>query len=195
MEVSQSERIIVESAEIIMKSRKLATQLSRCDLILQHAEALMKYERLGIPSITPSPSSVLRDWKAKRDELVIIGLEAAVEAARSKASLATTHKAKLTLFSKSLLQLRECESKVTTSKQFDLNRIEKELLDLMLNAYLEGANKCEFKGQLKKALDIYLDALYFLKTDHIDDSTQREQIAAIEKKVVELGGVVPSAAS
>ncbi len=55
-----------------------------------------------------------------------------------------------------------------------------------LNAYLEAARKAEFKGQKKKALDQYLEALYFLRSDEIDDSLQAEKISELEAKISEL---------
>ena len=57
-----------------------------------------------------------------------------------------------------------------------------------LNAYLDEAKKAEFKGQRKKALDRYYDALYFLKHDEIEDALQQEHLSAIEAKINELGG-------
>ena len=58
--------------------------------------------------------------------------------------------------------------------------------ETQLNAYLEAARKAEFKGQKKKALEQYKEALYFLKTDEIDDLSQAEEISKIEAKISEL---------
>jgi len=52
-----------------------------------------------------------------------------------------------------------------------------------LNKYLEEAGKAEFKGNLKKALDQYQEALYFLKNDDVDDILQSKEIASIESLV------------
>ena len=48
------------------------------------------------------------------------------------------------------------------------------------------ADKCEFKGEWKKAVSAYQDVLYFLKRDHIPDEEQAEQLAEIEDKIAEM---------
>jgi hypothetical protein len=61
-----------------------------------------------------------------------------------------------------------------------------------LDNELEKAEKAEFKGQKKKALDAYLDALFLIRKDSIDDAKQQKEISQIELKIRELGGEVPS---
>ena len=53
---------------------------------------------------------------------------------------------------------------------------------------LEAARKAEFKGDKKKALDRYYDAVYFLRRDDVKDSLEEDIIGEIELKVKELGG-------
>lgn len=65
-------------------------------------------------------------------------------------------------------------------------KVRKFLHETQLNAFLEEARKAEFKGNKKKALDQYKEALYFLRNDEIDDSLQAGKIKEIEKKISEL---------
>ena len=64
-----------------------------------------------------------------------------------------------------------------------------------MSGYVETAEKAEFKGNTKQALDQYLEALYFLKTDDVDDQLQAAEIARISRKIAELGGSVGGSVS
>lgn len=48
------------------------------------------------------------------------------------------------------------------------------------------AERFEFKGNLKKALDSYQDVLFFLKKDEIDDAQQKTDLNRIENKIEQL---------
>ncbi|NLE21927.1 MAG: hypothetical protein GX624_03990 [Actinobacteria bacterium] len=61
-----------------------------------------------------------------------------------------------------------------------------------LGGFIEAAEKAEFKGNKKRALDQYQEALYFLKTDDIADDSQASEIARIAAKVEKLGGSTPA---
>jgi hypothetical protein len=192
MEVTQRARLIQESMDIINKSKKLDTQLSRCDFVIECAQALLPFERKGIPTINPKPSELIEQFPAKRNEILITTLKAEVETALAKSRLATSTKTKLSVLAKVLLRIREYIKQCTTPDE--LSFLEAKILNVMhqiqLNAYLEAAEKAELKGQKKKALDQYYEALYFLKHDEVDDSMQRDQISAIEAKIAEIGGKV-----
>ncbi len=78
----------------------------------------------------------------------------------------------------------------------ELERVEIEAREEMdrtrLQVELSKAEKAEFKGQKKKALDAYLDALFVIRKDSIDDSHQQKEIDAIEEKIRSLGGKIPA---
>jgi cobalamin biosynthesis Mg chelatase CobN len=72
-----------------------------------------------------------------------------------------------------------------------LNREISQLIqETQLADHLEEAEKLEFKGQRKKALDRYYEALYQLRHDSIPDGRQNESIARVEAKIRELGGEI-----
>jgi len=189
-DVVRKGQIINESLKIIKGSRKLETQLSRCDLVIDLAQTLTEYDKRGINTIQPPPSYLLRDLGAQRDELILAGLEREASEAQAKAQVATSIRAKLTFLSKVLLRIREW--KLKASRPDLLDALEKTVAAVVhqaqLDGHLEEARKAEFKGQRKKALDHYYEALYFLKHDDIEDSLQGEHISRIEAKIAELGG-------
>lgn len=63
---------------------------------------------------------------------------------------------------------------------------------MRLAVELEKAEKAEFKGQNKKALDAYLEALFVLRKDKIPDTEQAHEVDMIEGKIANLGGDIPS---
>jgi len=166
----------------------MKTRLSRCDLLVEHAKALLKYERKGIPTVSPSPSQLLTEYTAMRDQIVLEGVTAEVEKALAKAEISATPRTSINEVNKALFKIRE--GKQELRDQTKLNQLEARVRrfshEIQLNAYLEAARKAEFKGQKKKALDQYQEALYFLRNDEIDDSLQAEKIGEIEAKISEL---------
>ena len=188
LDVQQRGRIIKDCVKLVAKSKNMKTRLSRCDLLVEHARALLKYERKGIQTISPPPSQLLREYTAMRDQIVLEGITTEVEKALTKAEIATTPRTSINEANKALLKIYEGKKELRDHTK--LNQMEARVRrfshDTQLKAYIEAARKAEFKGQKKKALDQYQEALYFLRSDEIDDSLQAEKISEIEKKISEL---------
>lgn len=187
-EVRQRFRIITDCIRLIDESKKTETRLSGCDLLVEHAEALRIYEEKGIPTITPSPSQLVNDYTRMRDKIILDGARDEVDKALAKAKVAATAKTSITAANKALLNIREAREELgdhPVLKQHE-SRIRRFTHETQLNDFLEKAKKAEFKGNKKKALDQYQEALYFLKTDEVDDSLQKEHIKEIEAKIKDL---------
>lgn len=188
LDVQQRGRVINDCMKLVAESKKMETRLSRCDLLVEHAQALLEYEHKGIPTMTPSPSQLLAEYTAMRDEIVFEGITAEAEKALAKAEIAATPRTSINEANKALLKIREGRQELRD--QAKLNQLEARVRhfshETQLNAYLEAARKAEFKGQKKKALDQYQEALYFLRSDEIDDSLQAGKIGEIEAKISEL---------
>jgi hypothetical protein len=191
-EIRQRARLIQESSEIVDKSKKLETRLSRCEFIVECAKALLPYEQKGIPTISPAPSELIDKFTMNQSQIIIDTLRQETEDAIERVKLTTSTKTKLSTLTKTLLRVRDYKDK--SANLNPLSQLERQLLDFMhriqLDAYLEAAEKAQMKGQKKKALDQYYEALYFLRHDEIDDSMQREQITNIETKIAEIDGKV-----
>ena len=69
-DVQQRSRIINDCTKLVDKSKNRDTRLSRCNLLIEHAQALLEYEHKGIPTISPSPSQLLSQYAAIRAQLV-----------------------------------------------------------------------------------------------------------------------------
>lgn len=188
LDIQQRTRIVNESATLVDTSKKLETRLARCDLIIEHVSEMRKYEERGIPISDPPPSVVLSNTIKAKDEIVAEAMHEHARKARSKAETATTVRTKVSALSKALLTVREYMPRV--SDMSSLETIERELKSAIhktqLDSFMDAAQKAEFKGQVKKAIDQYQEALYFLKTDDIDDSLQQKSIQQIESKIQQL---------
>lgn len=182
-------RVINESTKIINKSKNFKTQLSRCDLIIEIAEVMLKYENKGITTIIPSPSEMISQYKnVVRDRIILENLKLDVEKGKAKFEIASTPQSKINEINKVLFKIQDYEKEIKDKTQ--INKTEKEINKFkhkaQLSIYLETAKKAEFKGQNKKALDQYQEALYFLKNDEIDDKFQKDNINKIENKIKDL---------
>lgn len=190
LEASQRIRIINDSIKILSESRNLDTKLSRLSVLLEHANALLKYEQRGISISNPPPSHFINKFGNMCDQIIADSLGAETTIASSKAAVAVSTSTKVNTLSKVLLRIREYKAR--TSNPSSLNHLERqvqtEIQRYQLDGYLDSANKAEFKGQKKKALDQYYEALYLLRHDEVDDSLQKERITFIENKISELGG-------
>jgi hypothetical protein len=188
MEVNSRVRVIKDSMEFAEKGKTLDTRLSRCELVIEYAQALSKYEQLGISTINPSPSALMYQYQVKRNEILVEGLKDELRRTFDKVSVAQNPKAKINHLSKLLLTIREHKMKIPG--EYNIDDLEKRVIDsisdIQLETYLDTARKAEFKGNNKKALDQYYEALYFLQHDDIDDSLQKEMILKIEAKISKL---------
>lgn len=191
-DVQQRLKILNDSINIVNESKNLDTRLSRLDLLLEHANALYRYEQRGIPVVEPSPSAVLENFRGRKDQIILETLRTITEEAKKKSATVTAASSKVSSLTKALLKIREYTDKVDSKKS--LTVLEKSVTNMIqkiqLQGYLNQAEKAEFKGQNKKALDQYYEALYFLKHDDIDDSLQQGMISHIEDKIIELGGTI-----
>lgn len=182
-------RLIQESLEIILRSKNLDTKLSRCDFVVEVAQRLHEeYESKGLNLFGFQPLSFAAEYGRKRGEILLEGLTADLKATLDKASLAATLTSKINVLAKMLGRVREYKGNMSDGEA--LKPIEQQLIGAIhavkLQAFLEAAQKAEYKRQPKKALDQYLEALYFLEHDEIDDSRQRKDMAAIQVKIAEL---------
>jgi len=194
-EINSKLRVIQESIDLVKTSKNLDTRLSRADLVIQLASKIVdKFESKGIMLMEPSATELLRRYKEGRDEIIKDSIEEEYKKASTKSEVSTTAKTKINPLSKMLLKIQDYKSQLAKKGSLDAleQKINKDIHAIQLHFFLDDAKKAEFKGNKKKALDKYLEALYFIKTDKIDDIKQQDTILNIENKIKELGGKIPS---
>lgn len=189
LEVQSRARVLEESMRLVREGKTFGTRLSRCDLVIEHAEHLAKFERKGVPTVSPSPSTIVAEYRELRTRLILEEAERVAEKAREKASIASTPKAKERALAAGILKVREvAETLEDPSGVASLEqRLRREIHRVTLDGYLEAARKAEFKGNVKKAVDQYKEALFFIRNDDIDDTQQQSEMNEIEAKLKELG--------
>ena len=172
------------------EGKTFGTRLSRCDLAIEHAEHLSKFENKSVPTVSPSPSVILTEYRALRTQLIIEEANTVADKSFGKASVASTPKAKERALAAGILKVREVtESLEDRSLATSLEgRLRLEIHRVTLDGYIEAARKAEFKGNVKKAIDQYQEALFFIRNDNIDDTQQHSEIHEIEAKLKELIG-------
>lgn len=189
LEKNQKIRIIGESSEIINKSKNLDTQLSRLDLILQYSKDMQIYEKVGIPITNPPLDVIIAECYKYHDQLIMDSLvneyNLIIQTINTPSVTSTS---KINKLNKVLTKAHQYQSKLNKSDFLDsfISRVESVIHKVQLKSYITDAEKYEFKGSTKKALDKYMDALYFLRTDDIDDSLQQKEINKLETKIDEL---------
>ena len=194
-EINSTLRVIQDSIELVKTSKNLETRLSRADVVIKLASEIVdKFESKGITVMDPSAKDLLRRYKEGRDDIIKDSLEEEYKKASTKSAVGTTAKTKTNPLSKVLIIIQDYKSQLGKKESLDdlEQKINEDIHAIQLHFLLDDAKKAEFKGNKKKALDKYLEALYFIKTDKIDDIKQQEIILNIENKIKELGGVIPS---
>jgi len=181
-------RIMNDSVRLVTESKKMKTRLSRCDLILEHAEALLKYEEKGISVISPPPSKFIEKYTEMRDLIVLEGVNEEVEKSLEKAEIETSHKKSANEISKALIKIKEGKRELKNPSMLDEleSKIESIKYKTELNEYIENAQRFEFKGKERKALDQYQEALFFIKSKKIENIITSDKINEIENKINEL---------
>lgn len=189
LDIKERTRIMNDCLRLARDGKTFRTRLSRCDLLLEHADHLLQYEKKGIPILSPSPSEILREYRVYRDDLILEEARQVAEKAKAKAEVASTVTAKHNALASGLLKTQEIiqnSSDASAGKQ-----LERELKFLMhkakLDGFLEAAKKAEFKGNKNKAIDQYQEALFFIRNDDVPDDQQSLEIGQIEAKLKELG--------
>lgn len=172
-------QVINESIAIAKTTKNHETRLSRIDVAISTSETLLDH----FPDDEES-RNLYGQLIAIRPQLHLEAFETALEKYMIKARSMKTLKSKINNAEKALVEVESAyldpyidKNTVDHYKQ----AINQFLTDIQVNDYAEKARKYEFKGQYSKAADSYLDALFHIKNDAIDDELQAEQILEIER--------------
>lgn len=69
-DIEQIRKLILESKEVLGESGSFKSRLSGVDSILDHLQALKKYEEKGILSVQPSPSELEAHYKELKNDFM-----------------------------------------------------------------------------------------------------------------------------
>jgi hypothetical protein len=181
-------QIVSESIDIANRSKVLSTRTSRLDLAIEKLEELQQYAARGICYKPEDITAQVGNLRAFRKSLVTMAILDAARTALEQARLATTPKQRVTLLTKAAMkaQLLSKELPMPSDAQEVLTSLDREICNVTIAGHIADAEKAAFRGQKKKAVDRYQEALYALKTDRVPDDEQLEQIRDIEAKLTAL---------
>ena len=188
---SQRQRLlhaIMTPADLLSSSRSFRGRLFQCDVIIEHARALLEYEKKGIAVMTPLPSEIVEKYANVRKQVLANGVKEEVETFLQKARQTLPSQSRVAIADEALLKIYEARKELGRTPQLDA--LEKEV-SLFVNrsqfdSHLETARNAELKGEKNKALDHYLKALELLRRDGIVYSLPEETVLEIQGKVSEL---------
>lgn len=188
-DIAQRGRIMDDSFKLAREGKTFSTRLSRCDLLLEHAEQLYLYEQKGIPTIDPQPSRILSEYRPYRESLIVHEAQKAAQKAISKAELAITPSSKQNALGSGVIKVQEIfeQSSDPSTGLSIVNDLKSQMHKAKYEGFLEAAKKAEFKGNSKKAIDQYQEALFFIRNDDVPDEQQKNEIEHIESKLKDLG--------
>jgi hypothetical protein len=176
--------------KLVEESKELDEQLSQCDSLAEHAEALLQYEERGIATIRPLPSELIRVYRDGKDDLILRSAEREVESAIAAAKVMAGPDAKASQLSKALAKIRDYKTKL--GKAGHLDAVERKMADLVhqtqLTVYLDEARDADIRGLRKRALELYKYALHFLEGEGISESLRQDNLPAVEAKIAALIG-------
>ena len=160
-------RILTESIKLAEEGKTLKTRLSRCDLVLEHAEHLLVYENKGIGTISPSPSELLSEYTQYRNQILLEEAKKAAEKAMSKSEAAATLKTKVFAISQGIIKATEIldESHNSNIGSEIVGDLKARLIKVKLDGFTEAARKAKFKGNNKKAIDQYQETLFLIQEE------------------------------
>jgi len=155
------ERILVESRKIIETSKNPETQLRRINVMKEHFQVLLKYEKMGIPITDPPPSVLLKRLDIERNKIIKSkNLEI------NKEPLGRKYKRLSREFEKQRHNTKEEISRLKEfleNPQYEPNPVEEiglhnrrlaEILDIMVDRNNKGI-ELEKKGDIEDAIKLY----------------------------------------
>jgi hypothetical protein len=180
-------RIMNDCTNLIDNSNNIKTIVSRYDLLLEQAQSLKIYESKGI-NLIPNPSQLLKKWTSLHDQIILERITSAVEEQFKKSETAVTPQKSLNAALKSLEVF--LESKELVGDDLDLGKLENRarvyIIKKQLDIFREKANKAEFLGKNKKALEQHQEALYFLSKETLGFNEREEMTKDIENSIKQL---------
>jgi len=187
-ELQQRARVIESSLKIVNDGKVFKTRWERCELVLDHARQLQRYEQMDISVSDPSPSTVIANLEEVKEEILAEQIELILKDSISKAKLAKTDSSTTAAINKGITKLENLSEIVGDEDSVfkAIDKLNSQSNKILYSYFIEKAKKFEFKEQYSKALDQYYEALYVLKTDDVDDAEQGAEIKELELKIQEL---------
>lgn len=192
-EIDHQSRTLATSHKAVTNARKADTALSRLAAAIASCDGLIPFADKGIPTTEMDPRELRKIYSDAARSIVEESVRAAFSSARRKAEDGTTDTTKLNGYSKAVADLSGLldygfEVAFLEAAVFELR---KERDNLKFDLTAQKAAAAIAKGQQKKALDLYIDAMLALANDSTPDDEQEARYEHARAKIIELGGTPP----
>lgn len=181
IDIANHMRVIDESIDLVNNSKNFETRISRLALCIDRLS--------GLHECYPHRQDIekaLKQCLQHRPRLHTEAVRSKAQKLFDKARLARTLTGKLNKATKALEVLKQAADDQYVDKTIiteSANLLREFMHREELKEIETKAERFEFKENYKKALDLYQDALFFLKKDDIPDSHQTKDIDRIEEKI------------
>ena len=180
MDIEQRTRIIEDNKRAAETTLNPASKISKLDIVVEHLDALARYERKGIKTIHDSPSAQLDRSRADLRRLVFRTAKIELKAVLKEIGRQPSPEEKVKTLSEYRLKLESYDPELRETAQ--MKNLEARVRDsihrIHLNSALSEAQKAETSGMKAQALRGYKEALKFLNALEIPgpDALRREKI-------------------
>ena len=177
-QIENRARIVSESLKLAQTGKTFSTRISRIDVLIDNLDKLQAYEAKNIPTITPTPSLLIQDIRVLRQETITNEINELYTKSVNQAEVAATPTSEYNALSKGFLKVQEIlDGYNGEDRDFEqLLRLKLLMHKAKIEGYINEARKAEFKGNTKKAIDQYQEALFYIENDDVDDTLQSDLI-------------------
>ncbi len=190
MEVKRRATDIESASRRVIDTLNPESKIAGLDVLAANLGALARYEDLGIPTLTESPSARLDATRSHLHNFILDTARQEVSALTGRVSRAPDPESKRRLYADFLLKLEEYRRRA--GAQAELDSIERgvrsAIHQVQFGALLDAAGREEASGDGSRALLSYLEALEHLKRSEIEEETRVRHRARLNGKIKELGG-------
>ncbi|GAB3801409.1 hypothetical protein [Virgibacillus kimchii] len=177
-------KVLDESINLVNNSKNFRTRIGRVDVAIEKCDDLYnEFWSKGITVFEPNPQEAKEKLLKEKGKIIEEEIYNLVEKHIEKAKRAKTVKTKISNADKALDELLKFNQQYNYKNMALEDTIHAFIHKAQYDDYIETAEKHEFKGDTKKAVDKYQDALFFLKKDDIPDESQKPLIDELEQKI------------
>ena len=187
-DIENRARIVSESLKLAQTGKTFSTRISRIDVLISNLDVLLTYEVKDIPTISPKPSELLKDIKLLRRDTITNEVNEIFTKSVNQADVAATPTSEYNALSKGFLKVQEIlDVNNGDDHNFEqLLRLKLLMHKAKIEGYISEARKAEFKGNAKKAIDQYQEALFYIENDDVDDSLQSDLLNQVKERLAAL---------
>ncbi len=110
-------RMIRYAENIVDNSNDVDERVKNCRYIVDRAKEIVKYEKKGIPTFTPLPSELIRDYTIKHDKIIMESMPEKVDESLTVAEDALTPLKRLNVVNEALQKVRDARGLLKDIRQ------------------------------------------------------------------------------